>query len=64
MSRYEFKLSQELAARKHPFNALIMAAMWPNTVNSVALRKIFPNLWDEMGKRFRTKDGYLPGDET
>ena len=53
MSFYDYKLSEKLSEDDVPFYALIMAAMKKaDNINEIKLREAFPELWEELYKRY------------
>ena len=65
MSIYDYEQSQEYAARRFSFNALIMAAMRKaDTDSAYALRLAWPDTWDELQQRYNAPGGVLEGEET
>lgn len=63
MSYYDYRRSQEIAAQDYPFYALIMAAMrQADTDNTVKLKMAWPEVWDELDKRYHAPGGILPGE--
>lgn len=61
MSRHDYEVSREIAARDYPFYALIMAAIrQADTRNAAALRRAFPLTYDELEARFHAPGGVLP----
>lgn len=60
MSHYDYNLSKAIDA---PFYAIIMAAMrGADTFNADALRRAFPETWDELQARYNSPGGFLPGE--
>jgi len=63
MSRYDYEKSQELAAEGYPYYAIIMAAMrLSDNDNEELLRSAWPQIWDELYKRYNAPGGVIPGD--
>ena len=63
MSLYDYKESQRLGANDAGFYALIMAAMRKaDTDNTAKLKACWPELWDEMFRRYNAPGGILPED--
>ena len=63
MSLYDYKVSQRISAKGHPFYALIMAAMrQADSDNADALRSAFPDTWRELQARYNAPGGSLPGE--
>lgn len=62
MSLYDYKASQGL---EHiPFYALLMAAMrQADTDNEEKLRRLWPEVWDELYRRYNAPGGLLPGED-
>jgi len=64
MSLYDYITSLELGKQDYPFYALIMAAMRrADTDNLAALMASFPEVWEELHKRYNAPGGLLPGEE-
>jgi len=65
MSLYDYLISQIIAAHDYPFYALIMAAMRKaDTHNTIRLKSVFPNTWQELQDRYNAPAGRLPGELT
>jgi hypothetical protein len=63
MSVHEYDLSKELA--DYPFYALIMAAMRKaDSHNEGKLRAAWPEVWDELYKRYHAPGGMLSGESS
>ena len=63
MSRYDYEISQELAAKDYPFYALIMAAMRrADTDNAELLRSAWPQIWYELKERYNAPGGVISGE--
>ncbi len=63
MSLYDYRESQEIAAKDYQFYALIMAAMRKaDTDNFEKLKEIFPEVWEELCKRYNAPGGSINGD--
>ena len=63
MSLYDYRYSQKLALEDPPFYALIMAAMRKaDTDNTERLKACWPELWNEMFRRYNAPGGELPED--
>jgi len=63
VSLYDYKKSQEIAAKDYPFYALIMAAIrQADTDNLYKLREAFPHVCLEFSFRYNAPDGKLAGD--
>ena len=63
MSYYDYRMSQEISSKDHPFYALIMAAMrQADTDNSVKLKLTWPEVWDELQQRYWAVGGTLEGE--
>ncbi len=64
MSLYDYKTSQQIAARDEPFYALIMAAMRKaDDENLPKLRAAWPDVWKELHGRYHARGGILEGEE-
>lgn len=64
MSHFDYKVSQDIAARDYPFYALIMAAMRKaDTQNAAKLRLVFPDTHDELHARYNSPGGFLDPSE-
>lgn len=64
MSLYDYKVSQELFVDDTPFYGLIMAAMrCADTRNQVLLKRVWPEVWDELEARYNAPGGRLEGDQ-
>ena len=60
MSYFDYKSSQSLAAQNPPFYALIMAAMrQADSHNAIIMRLAWPEVWDELQKRYNAPGGFL-----
>ena len=63
MSLYDYKQSQEIAARNYPFYALIMAAMrQADTNNLLMLQTMWPEQWKDLQARYYAPGGILDSD--
>jgi len=63
MSLYDYRVSIHLAADDPPFYALIMAAMRKaDTDDLEELRAAWPDVWDELCRRYKAGGGRLPED--
>jgi hypothetical protein len=63
MSLHDYEASRRLMATDPPFYALIMAAMRKaDTDNVEALRRAFPDVYDELMARYWAPAGVLDGD--
>jgi hypothetical protein len=61
MSLHEYKMSQELSLKDYPFYALIMAAMrQADTDNLEKFKKNWPDVWEELSRRYHSPGGVLP----
>ncbi len=64
MSLYDYEASQRIAARDDPFYALIMAAMRKaDTDNTEKLRTAYPEVYDELNRRYRAMGGCITPEE-
>lgn len=60
MSLYDYKESQIIEARNYPFYALIMAAIrQADDDNIEKLREAFPEVWDELKRRYNAPGGLI-----
>ena len=58
-------MSQELGKNDPPFYALIMAAIRKaDTGNTERLKACWPEVWEEMCKRYHAPGGILPEDNS
>lgn len=63
MSWYDYEKSKALALK--PFYALIMAAMRQADVeNADKLKRMFPDVWEELWERHNAPDGLIGGEGT
>lgn len=63
MSLHEYHASRELEVEDVPFYALVMAAMRKaDTENLEKLRAAWPEVWDELQRRYNAPGGMLPED--
>ena len=64
MSHHEYQVSKTLADDDSiPFYALIMAAMRrADTKNTERLSQAFPEVWDELRRRYHSPGGLLDGE--
>ncbi len=63
MSLHDYRVSGELAAQGVPFLALILAAMRrADTTNLERLKLAFPEVGDELQKRYNAPSGLLPSE--
>ena len=63
MSLYDYDMSLKIAAKDYPFYALIMAAMrQADTNNMEALKRAFPEQFEELWRRYNAPGGELPED--
>lgn len=63
MSRYDYKMSQQIEIKNYPFYGLIMAAMrQADTENLRRLREAFPDIYQELQERYHAPGGFLPGE--
>ncbi len=64
MSYYDYRMSEQLAAKDTPFYALIMAAMRrADSMNENKLKAMFPDTWKELQERYNAPGGQLDGDQ-
>jgi len=63
MSLYDYRVSQEIAARDEPFYALLMAVMRKaDTDNTAKLKAAWPDVWEELFQRYHAPGGFLEGE--
>ncbi len=63
MSLYDYKQSMAIACCNYPFYALIMTAMrQADSDNIELLKSIYPEIWDELYKRYHAPAGKLETD--
>lgn len=63
-SLYDYRASRDLADTDVPFYALLLAAMRrADDTNAALLREAFPEVWDELWRRYHAPGGFLPGEE-
>jgi len=63
MSIYDYEVSQKISQSNPPYYALIMAAMRKaDSDNTLLLRIAYPELWNEMQKRYNAPGGVIEGD--
>jgi hypothetical protein len=63
MSLHEYRMSLELSKDDPPFYALIMAAMRKaDTDNTEKFKAMWPEVWDELYRRYHAPGGILPDD--
>lgn len=63
MSLFDYNISKRISAEDYPFYALIMAAMrQADTDNVVLLKHAWPDVWDDLYKRYHAPEGRLYGD--
>lgn len=61
--RHAYEVSRGLSSDV-PFYSLIMAAMRrADSMNAIALRTAFPEVWDELQARYNAPGGILPQEE-
>jgi len=61
MSLYDYKKSLEISAKDPPFASLIMAAIRKaDTDNTIKLGDVFPDIFNELQKRYWSPGGLLP----
>lgn len=64
MSLHEYLVSRELHDHDHPFYALVMAAMRKaDDVNLDKLSRAFPDVHEELQRRYDAPGGRLPDEE-
>ena len=60
MSRYDYRLSLNIAARGESFNALLFALMrCADTPNTEKLKEMWPDEWEELSLRYHAPGGFL-----
>lgn len=63
MSLHEYLTSNAINQLDPPFYALIMAAMRKaDNTNLGKLREVFPEVWEELDRRYHAGGGVLPED--
>lgn len=63
MSLHGYHVSVNVAAKDHPFESLIMAAMRKaDSTNGAALQRAFPDTWRELQARYNAPLGVIPED--
>ena len=63
MSLHDFRVSRELEGSGVPFYALVMAAMRrADSTNLERLKRAFPDVWQELERRYNAPDGMLPSE--
>ncbi|MBA7547829.1 hypothetical protein ES705_40267 [subsurface metagenome] len=63
MSHYDYEKSKEISVEDPPFASLIMAAIRKaDTENTVKLRGTFPEIFNELQKRYLAPGGVLSGE--
>jgi len=63
MTLYDYEMSQHIEAQAYPFYALIMTAMRQADTNNLAkLKAEWPNVWDELYRRYHAPGGVIPED--
>ena len=61
MSLYDYNISLEIKKGDYPFYALIMAALRKaDTYNLEKLKSVFPEVHEELAKRYLSPGGFLP----
>lgn len=64
MGLYEYFYSLGIVVSEPPFYAIIMAAMRnADSDNIEKLKLMWPEIWEELGKRYRSPGGILPKDK-
>ena len=64
MSLYDYRASLVLAEQDPPFYGLIMEAMRKaDSKNIEKLRMCWPDVWEELGARYNSPGGLLPGEK-
>lgn len=64
MSYHDYRQSQKIALGDYPFYALIMAAMrQADTDNAAKLKRTWPDVWDELQRRYHSPGGVLPEED-
>lgn len=63
MSYHEYKESQDISRQGFTFYAIIMAAMrQADTDNIIRLRIAFPEVYQELDRRYHAPDGLIDGE--
>lgn len=64
MGLHEYFFSQGIELSGSPFGAIIMAAMRKaDTDNLTKLKLMWPEIWEELDKRYHVPGGILPKDK-
>ena len=65
MSFDEYHEGRRIAAQNYPFYAIIQAAMrQADTDNLQKLKQEWPEVWEDLDKRWHAPGGYLPGESS
>ncbi len=60
MSLFDYQISKAIEVQEYPFYALIMAAMrQADTDNTEKLKSAFPDIYEELTKRYHAPGGVL-----
>ncbi len=63
MSHFDYEVSKRVNCEDFPFYALIMAAMrQADTTNLARLKQVFPDVWEELSRRYNAPGGLLGGE--
>ena len=64
MSLYDYEKSKEISKDDPPFATLIMSAIRKaDTINSMRLKAVFPEIYDELQERYDSPGGLLNGEK-
>ena len=63
MSLRDYEIGHKISCMGYPFNALIQAAIRKaDSDNTLKLKEVFPEIYDELLKRYNAPGGKLPGE--
>jgi hypothetical protein len=63
MSLYDYKVSRQVTTKQYPFYSLVMAAMRrADDINMEKLKRAWPDVHEELTKRYNAPGGELPED--
>ena len=64
MSLYDYETGLKISVKDYPFYALIQACMrQADSYNIIKLRHAFPEVYEELSRRYNARGGILPSDE-